>query len=399
MGMVISILGTSGAFKNKENPCLPDKDEKKKIKYQSAKYNSQVLSKLSGEYKNATEFLLENYDDKFVFIGTKCAIKFQKKVLQSSLKNKDVEFVSIEDDSLDDIFEKILELLQENDDVILDITHGFRHQPIMAIFASTLSQFLERKDLKIIFAKEIVMFKEYTYIYLDEYIEITQISLLLTGFIRTLNFIPVKSMKLLNNEVFEEFSESLLSNDMRGVEINYKRLKDELTRLQKNKELKHISKLIHKVEEELKLLDMLPFFESYQKYILLSKLTVEKNYLIVSLAYIFESVREYCSYQFRDVCKTIEFKDDYERNHAVMGTIGGFKKDNKIVEHHTKIIKLNKQEFRKVNKLYQKIRKRRNDLAHINKTKNFATIKEDLEKIIKDVEALFNSTILNEVHY
>lgn len=234
---------------------------------------------------------------------------------------------------------------------------------------------------------------------MDEYIEITQISLLLTGFIRTLNFIPVKSMKLLNNEVFEEFSESLLSNDMRGVEINYKRLKDELTRLQKNKELKHISKLIHKVEEELKLLDMLPFFESYQKYILLSKLTVEKNYLIVSLAYIFESVREYCSYQFRDVCKTIEFKDDYERNHAVMGTIGGFKKDNKIVVHHTKIIKLNKQEFRKVNKLYQKIRKRRNDLAHINKTKNFATIKEDLEKIIKDVEALFNSTILNEVHY
>lgn len=398
--MVISILGTSGAYRIQGKPCLPAKDEKKKIKYQSAKYNSEVLAKPSGEYKNATEFLLESYDDKFVFIGTACAIKFQKKILKSSLKNKDVEFVSIEDDSLDDIFEKILELLQVNDDVILDITHGFRHQPIMAIFASTLSQFLERKDLKIIFAKEIVMFKEYTYIYLDEYIEITQISLLLTGFIRTLNFIPVKSMRLLKNEVFEDFSESLLSNDMRGVEKNYALLKSELSRLQHNKELKHISKLIYKVEEELRYLDMLliPNFEPYQKYILLSQLTVEKNYLIVSLAYIFESVREYCAYQFRDVCKTIDFKDDYERNHAVMGVIAGFRKENKIIERHKKIYALNKQEFKKVNKLYQKIRKRRNDLAHINKTKNFATIKEDLEKTIEQVEELFNSGVLNRIN-
>ncbi|CAA6826741.1 MAG: Unknown protein [uncultured Sulfurovum sp.] len=394
--MVVSILGTSGAFKGQE-PCVPAKNEEGTIKFQSAKYHSEVLGKKSGVYKNATEFLLESYDDKFVFIGTTCAIDFQKIVLEEALTNKDVQFVSIEDDSLDDIFEKILELLQENDDVVLDITHGFRHQPIMAIFASTLSQFLERKDLKIIFAKEVVMFKEYRYIYLDEYIEITQISLLLTGFIRTFNFIPVKSMKLLNNEVFEAFSKSLLSNDMRGVEKNYVLLKQELTRLEENKEFKHISNLILKVKEELALLDMLAFFEPYQKYMVLSKLMVEKNYLIVALAYVFESVREYCSYCFEDICQGIAFENDYERNHTVMGVIGGFSRDNKIVRRYRNIYVLNKRAFREVNKLYNKLRKRRNDLAHINRTKEFARIKEDLEKLISDVEVLFNRGLLDDI--
>lgn len=274
--MIISILGTSGAFFNPDN-CTPRRDEKGKILFQHARYNSDIFDIPSQAYHNSTQFLLENFEDTFVFIGTECAISFQKTILNQSLKGKTVEYVPIEDNSLDDIFEKILELLTHHDNIILDITHGFRHQPIMAIFASTLSQFLERRDLKIVFAKEVVQYKEYEYIYLDEYIEITQISLLLTGFIRTFNFIPVKSMKLLNNTLFEDFSESLLSNDLRGIEKNYQLLSDELKRLQKNEELKHIFQLLEKVRTELEPLGMFPFLKHYQKYMILSQLTIEKT--------------------------------------------------------------------------------------------------------------------------
>ena len=397
--MIISILGTSGAFKNRDS-CTPSIDESGKIRFQSAKYNSEILNKKSGEFKNATEFLLQRFDEQFVFIGTRCAIEFQKIVLAESLEGKRVEYVPIEEDSLDDIFEKILEILQHNNNTLLDITHGFRHQPIMAIFASTLSQFLERKDLKIIFAKEVEMFKEYTYIYLDEYIEITQISLLLTGFIRTLNFIPVKNMKLLNNEIFEDFSKSLLSNDMKGVERDYLLLKEELARLEKNKELKHISNLILKVKSELKPLEMLPILIPYQKYIVLSKMMVDKNYLVVALAYIFESLREYCSYRFEAVCSTIEFKDDYARNTAVMNTIANFKQakfGTEILVKHRDIYNKNKREFKEVNNLYNKIRKRRNALAHINTRSNFEDIKSDLKKIIQKVERLYIDEVLKEI--
>lgn len=394
--MIVTILGTSGAFFNPVN-CSPKRDEKGEVQYQSAKYNSDIFEIPTQSYRNSTHFLLENFDEAFVFIGTACAISFQKTILNRSLKGKRVEYIEIEDNSLDDIFEKVLEILQHHDEILLDITHGFRHQPIMAIFASTLAQFLERRDLRIIFAKEVVQYQEYSYIFLDEYIEITQISLLLTGFIRTLNFIPVKSMKLLNSQIFEEFSESLLSNDIKGVEKNYALLKNELAGLQANEELKHIANLIGKVEEELKLLDMLPFFEPYQKYMVLSKLTVDKNYLIVSLAYVFESVREYCSYQFSNLCKTIEFKDEYERNDHVMKTIGNFRKENKILRRYKNLYHTNKAEFKRVNNLYNRLRKRRNALAHINQKKNFVDIKEDLQKLIVEVEELFNQGVLSRI--
>lgn len=381
--MIISILGTAGRdFKTKEPV--------------SFFYDCELLEKESRNFCNSLDMLLQHYpNEEGYFIGTKVAIDFQKKLLKFDKKKH--HFIEVEDDSLDDIFEKILELLNKSNETILDITHGFRHQPIMAIFASTLSQFLDRKDLKIIYAKEKERFKSYEYIYLNEYIEITQISLLLTGFIRTLNFIPVQNMKLLNNQVFEDFSKSLLSNDIKGVERNYTLLKNELVELQQNEELKHISNLITKVKNELKPMEMLPYFEPYQKYIVLSKMTVEKNYLIVALAYIFESVREYCSYRFEPICKEIEFKDSYQRNDNVMKTIGNFRLDNKILRRYSNLYQVNKAEFKKVNRLYNRLRKRRNALAHINQTKNFNTIKEDLKKIITEVEELFNSAVLSNI--
>lgn len=396
--MIISILGTSGAFKNPDS-CTPQRTEKGEIKFQNAIYHSEVLEKKSDTYKNSTEFLLQNYDEKFVFIGTGCAIKFQQIILKKSLKSKDVTFIPIKDNSLDEIFEKILDLLQKNNQIILDITHGFRHQPIMAIFASTLSQFLEKKVLKIIFAKEMLMYQEYRYIYLDEYIEITQISLLLTGFIRTLNFVPVEDMKLLNNKIFENFSKSLLSNDIKGLERHYKALQKEISRLKQSKELNHIANLLEKVEIELHPLAMFSALSHFQKYILLAKITVDKNYLIVSLAYLFESLREYCAYRFEAICQEIKFKDDYQKNDTVMKTIGNFREKNKILRKYTGLYHTNQEEFKKVNKLYKRLRKRRNALSHINKSKDFHNIKNDLEGLIIEVENLFNAQTLAKILY
>jgi CRISPR-associated DxTHG motif protein len=382
--MVITILGMAGReFKSK--------------KPASIFYDCSLLGKKSGRFCNSVDVLLSSYDDVFYFIGTKVAIAFQKELLE--FEGKEVHFIEVEDDSLDDIFEKILELLQQHKEVILDITHGFRHQPIMAIFASTLSQFLDRKDLKIVYAKEKKPLEAYEYIYLDEYIEITQISLLLTGFIRTLNFIPVNEMKLLNNRVFEDFSKSLLSNDMRGVEKNYVLLRDELERLHRSEELKHIRSLIKKVEDELKPLAIFEPLMSYQKYILLSKMMVEKNYLVVALAYIFESLREYCSYRFEVVYEGILFKDSYERNDNVMKTIGNYRKENKILKQYSNLYKQNKESFKKVNKLYNKLRKRRNALAHINTKSNFEDIKSDLNQMIEKVEKLFNDGLLSNINH
>jgi len=398
---IISILGTSGAFFNFKD-CTPQRHDDGSIKYQSALYKSAILGKDDAEFRNSTHFLLENYDAKFFFIGTQCAISFQKSILEESLKGRDVEFVAIGDNSLDDIFATVLDLLAKYDDIMLDITHGFRHQPIMAIFASTLSQFLHREDMKIIFAKEVETHKIYEYIYLDTYVDITQISLLLTGFIRTLNFIPVSSTKLLNNKVFENFSKSLLSNDLKGVEKHYILLKEELTNLRENEAFSHVVGLLDKVEHELNPLVKFDTLEKHMKYLTLSRMTAEKNYLIVALAYVFESLRTYSDSMFYEAYKDIRYKDDFSKKQDIMNAITNADKhngdnNNRIYKKHRGFYERNKNALDRVGKVYLEIRKLRNSLAHINEHKEFEDIKKMVFGYIFKVESVYRDDVLRHL--
>ena len=396
---IISILGTSGAFFN-HTDCTPQRHEDGSIKYQSALYKAEVLGKADATCKNATEFLLEHYEGRFFFIGTQCSIDFQKTILSEALEGKDVSYIAIGDNSLNDIFESVLTLLKEHDNIVLDITHGFRHQPIMAIFASTLSQFLHREELEIIFAKEVETFKIYEYIYLDTYVDVTQISLLLTGFIRTLNFIPVQSMKLLDNKVFENFSKSLLSNDLRGVEKNYAKLAKELQTLKGNEALSHIVGLLEKVETELEPLSTFANIEKHTKYLTLSTMTAEKNYLIVALAYLFESLRTYCDSQFEEVCKDIWYKDDFSRKQDIMDAITHAHyalKSNNIYQKHKNFYTHNKGVLDRVGKIYLEIRKLRNTLAHINEHKEFSDIKQMVMGYSFKVESIYRDDVFKHI--
>ncbi len=396
---IISILGTSGAFFNFKD-CTPQRHDDGSIKYQSARYESGIFGLESREYKNSTHFLLDNFTCKFVFIGTECAIGFQKTILKESLESKDVEYITIGDNTLDDIFEAVLRLLQHHDDVMLDITHGFRHQPIMAIFASTLSQFLQRNELQIIFAKEVDTHNIYEYIYLDEYIEITQISLLLTGFIRTLNFIPVQNMKLLNNRVFEDFSKSLLANDLKGVEKHYKLLNKELVQLENNEALSHLSSLLDKVKDELQVLYGFDDISKYKKYLILSRMTVEKNYLVVALAYVFESLRTYCDVCFTEICKDIKYGKEFDRKQDIMDAITHAPyalESNKIYKKHKGFYESNKAALSRVGRVYLEIRKLRNQLAHINEHKEFEDIKKIVFRYIFKVESIYKDDVLGNI--
>lgn len=397
--MIISILGTSGAVFDKGN-CLGSRDSENHLQCRFAEYDLSLFGFENKSYKNSTHFLLDHFDKKFIFIGTKCAIKFQKDILEEALRGKDVSFEEVEDNDLDEIFEKIYTLLDEQEEVLLDITHGFRHQPIMAIFASTLSQFLEKKSLKIIFAKEVKQFEKYQYIYLDDYIEITQISLLLTGFIRTLNFIPIKNMRLLNNKVFEDFSKSLLSNDIKGVEVNHKKLKQELENLYKNSELKHLYSLFDQVEDALKIFEGFEKLQPYEKYFALAKLTIDKNYLIIALSYLFESFREYCNLRFKPLTKDIKLKKGYVMNTAVMDTISNFKRNgnkNKIQIKYPELYKKNQSRFKRVATVYKEVQSLRNDLAHINQTKSFQDIKIQLNQIAFKIETIYKEDVLKRI--
>jgi len=386
--MIISILGLSGMDKEKQNKT-------------TAYYNCEILGKKSGDYHNATDMLLKNYDDEFCFLGTTQAIEFQKPLLD--FDGKRVKFIEIEDNSLDDIFEEVYKLVSKaNDTVILDITHGFRHQPISAIFAATLHRFLYLDDLNIIFAKQIEAFKKYEYISLNNYLDITQLSLLLTGFIRTLNF--VDSVKIDNFETvaFSNFSKALLSNDFLTLQSSYKNLLSTVKRAKKDKKFDHLKQLFEEIEDTLSVFDGFDMMLLHEQYLIISNLMFEKNYILLSLTYLFEALRFYCSDAFEKnniVCKREKNKNNsYNINQEVITFITqlGIRdyRENCYDKNYKTLHQTNRKIFSIISDEYSSLRTLRNTLTHVNSKMHSPDIKTKLEKQLKSISKLIKGDIL-----
>jgi hypothetical protein len=147
--MIISLLGMSV-------------DTNKKSRYT----NSTDIKIKEGKYINSTHAFLESFEnEKFIFLGTKEAIKKHKEneIFIPLFTSREVEFVEIED-NLQDIFLKIMTIFLDNDEnIIFDITHSFRDSVIMSVISTIVTQTLDFKIIKMIFAKEVERFKEYNY--------------------------------------------------------------------------------------------------------------------------------------------------------------------------------------------------------------------------------------------
>lgn len=389
--MVVSILGMAGRDR-----------EKNRI---TAYYDSDVLDKKSGNYHNSTEFLIRNYKDDFYFLGTKEAITFQKELLDFT--EKSVKFIEIEHNSLDDIFENVYGLIsdtKDNEKVLLDITHGFRHQPISAIFSATLHKFLNQSQLDIIFAKQGFNQSEYEYIYLNEYIEMTQLSLLLTGFIRTLNFVNSVEIENLNTLAFEKFSRALLSNDFKGLESAYKNLEITLQQAKGNKKFDHLKELFEQIEETLFEFKEFATKEFHEKYLILAKLMYKKNYYLLSLTYLFEAIRLYASYSFykNRIINNHAWQnfDQYKLNSDVMSCICQKEFGDKYKPTYydkNNFYDKNDTVFHKVALEYKKLRTLRNTLTHINHDESQPNIKSDLRNLIESIQELIQDDILQDI--
>ena len=392
--MIISILGMAGM--NRE-----------KTETTTAYYDCDVLKKYSGEYHNATDMLLKNYNDSFYFLGTQKAINFQKELLKYNADR--VEFIPIEDNSLDDIFEKVFTLISKAKDtekVILDITHGFRHQPISAIFSATLHKFLNDSKLDIIFAKQVKEFVSYEYINLTEYVDMTQLSLMLTGFIRTLNFVNTVNVENLNTLAFEKFSKALLSNDFNGIESAYLNLSATLKIAKKNKKFDHLKELFEKVEETLKIFETFNIKDIDEKYMVLANLMFNKNYYLIAITYLFEAIRNYCTSSFhrKQIINNYAWNqfDIYGLNSDVMSTItqkefGEKYRPTYYDKNFPNLYNNNKDAFEKIAKEYKKLKDLRNNLTHINHKKTQDNIKGELYSLLKNMNRLMEDDILKEL--
>ena len=389
--MIISILGLSG--KNKD-----------KTETTTAFYDAKLLGKQSGDYHNATHFLLENYsDEKFFFLGTQKAIDFQKELLDFS--GTQTEFIEIEDNSLDDIFENVFELIaQANKDetILLDITHGFRHQPISAIFSATLHRFLHNDTLQIAFAKQIVEYKEYEYILLNQYLDITQLSLLLTGFIRTLNFVEGVQIEGFETVAFANFSKALLSNDFYTLQTSHKNLLATVRRAKKDQRFDHLKELFGQIEATLSVFDNFSKKAIYEQYLIVANLMFSKNYILLSLTYLFEALRFYCKAAFDKKGLINRYAKENLNNYYLNQSIVSYITQELIEDYkpafydhrHPHLYTINKTLFSTISQTYGQLKNLRNKLTHINSEEHSPDIKTKLERQLKAVKRLIDDDIL-----
>ena len=386
---IITILGKAGELDN----------------HTKAKYYFEWKKEVQKEYFNTFPLLIENFSKRYeiVPIYTKDAQNANIKVL----KKENLEFNSFnsnclirDDKDFKNIFKIINETIASYEEVIVDVSHGFRHLPILMIVDLIIQNFQDTQKIKkILFAKEIQVFKEYEIIDLKEYLELANISFVLTTFEKNYTVAShIQSVKY--NKLLKELND--FSNDLMALNIgNLLKTSKELI-----EELDKIDDISIKTQAEtLKLvIQQLTDFKNKKRYLVyyqLSKNLFEKEYMLLSLALLYESIRMYIkSYiknKYIDLVEDIELQLNYDLykigsffKNLSWRNYSQFQNQNKtnlnIIE--SDYIKLANSYPKHLNQLYSDIDKKRNNLAHANSNGKFEDIKKSIKELIINYEKL-----------
>ena len=386
---IITILGKAGELDN----------------HTKAKYYFEWKKEAQKEYFNTFPLLIENFSKSYeiVPIYTKDAQNANIKVL----KKENLEFNSfnsnclIQDDKdFKNIFKIINETITSYQEVIVDVSHGFRHLPILMIVDLIIQNFQDTQKIKkILFAKEILAFKEYEIIDLKEYLDLANISFVLTTFEKNYTVAShIKSVKY--NKLLKELND--FSNDLMALNIGnlLKTSKDLIEELDKIDDIS-----IKTQAEILKLvIQQLTDFKNKKRYLVyyqLSKNLFEKEYMLLSLALLYESIRMYIKSYIKN--KHLDLVEDIERqlNHDLY-KIGDFFK-NLSWRSYSQFLKQNKTKLNiiesdyiklansypsRLKQLYSDIDKKRNNLAHANSNGKFEDIKKSINDLLINYENL-----------
>ena len=405
---VITILGIQGGKVENEQAMISDIDNKA---------NYYFTGQEAKKYFNTLPLLVEKYASKYKIIPiyTKEAKIFNEEVFNQayeSLKNK---FYFDDNHKIDDerdinqIFQLYNKTLEEFDEVIVDVTHGFRHLPLLMIVELIMQNFKSIEKIKhIYFAKEIEKFKLYEIVDLKEYLDIANISFILTNFGK--NFTVANHIQ---SKKYENLIKSLneFSNDMMALNLNNlftkssKNLINELENIDDVSIKSQSQKLIEEIEEITDYKDK----KRYKTYFDLANHLVEKNYILLSISLLYESVRLYIKTTIKqsskDIVEKIEkslnddlykigdffikFKDDYtfqklqnSRDYKDIITQQEFIQiknafPKKVLNNYKFEVNNNRDKS-----LLDTIAHSRNDLAHANSQKSFKDIKKNIKEVL-----------------
>jgi len=298
---VITILGTIS---------VPREGQNKAQYYFSDELKEQFKLK-QDRYINMLPLLLDNFKDygDMKSIYTNLSKEKQMSVLEYEKIEYDIEknglFISenIEDKEANYSYflDKYNELIEKYDRVIIDVSHGFRHFPILAVVNLIIQNIKNPEKIEyIFFAKEIKQFQKYEVIDLKEYLELANLSFMLSTFNQ--NYTVSSNVKFKNPlhkkiaKELTEFSNHFLSNSLKPLIEGdlIEDIIDNLEELQEDKSVENFKHYIQEIIEHLEDIRQLKHQLEWQKFYEISKVMDKRGYQLNAITLLFEAIGFYC---------------------------------------------------------------------------------------------------------
>ena len=260
-------------------------------------------------YINMFSLLIDNFGAQdIVPIFTQLAKKIQIGVLKEEFQNEyneifnDRNFIDGEKD-----FYKILRIINDatsdDDKYIIDLTHGFRHIPILATISLISKSLSNTEKIKhIFFAKEIEPKKEYEIIDLKEYLELANMSYVLETFNHNYTVSLVSKFKNKNfcNLVsrLSTISNHILSNSLKALNKDVDKILSDIDFILKNEQIETFKGSLEDIQRHIRELQEIGKEKDSIKFYRMSRILNSKGYLLNAITLLFEAIGYYCVESF-----------------------------------------------------------------------------------------------------
>lgn len=260
-------------------------------------------------YINMFSLLIDNFGaQNIVPIFTQLAKKIQIGVLKEEFQNgyneifNDRNFIDGEKD-----FYKILRIINDatsdDDKYIIDLTHGFRHIPILATISLISKSLSNTEKIKhIFFAKEIEPKKEYEIIDLKEYLELANMSYVLETFNHNYTVSLVSKFKNKNfcNLIsrLSTISNHILSNSLKALNKDVDKILSDIDFILKNEQIETFKGSLEDIQRHIRELQDIGKEKDSIKFYRMSRILNSKGYLLNAITLLFEAIGYYCAESF-----------------------------------------------------------------------------------------------------
>ncbi|WP_456381305.1 TM1812 family CRISPR-associated protein [Hydrogenimonas sp.] len=379
--------------------------------------------------------LLETFPgSRIVAVGTPQSIEGQSTLLKARYPQVTgkVEYHTIEDaHDYHVIFRQLGDVLESDDDLIVDISHSFRHLPALMMVDMIIANIKHPGRVRhILFAKELEAGKRYRIVDLREYLTLANVSYALASF--TKNYTIATTVRTVD-EIYQvlldeltRFGEHILANSFEALLTPegkkppiVQQILENIELLQKHKTTRDlIHPLVPYLDEianhmrEIQAQSERPLDERYRFF---AGLMFDKGYLLNALTLLDEAAAAYCVEAFRKLPSTahaverfeaaIQNRDDsdiYNRYELLNITKNIVKFGEKFTKNYKKEKVFNTtialkfietiKAYLKVDNHYRKTKnlrnflftcdKTRNNLAHANSDKRLENVRSEIKNLL-----------------